>query len=334
MFHKSLAMLGRRLLLSTVVTLVACGSGGGGDGDHQEYTVLVDGVQAPGSPFTAGQTASIDAPSGATVTVQSDSAVGWKISTADVTYQVVSDSPNSKSLSATSNSGGTLTLDLSDSHGGSAVDLEVAIAPRRFERKAPGNGETSDWLLVTERHNDSTLTESARRRTWVFDTGEYWVEQARIWLDGGVLDTELVFVYGDSDQFSYTYSQTGGYECRYMKYLTQIKYPVYVGASWSDTSPYGCGSGQIEPWYDIEYTVHVEAFERISVPAGDFDSLRIVTDKQYNFPGDTRTGGTETCWWAVDIGRNVKCQSIARFSGDITDGVTVTHTETMQTAPK
>ena len=53
-------------------------------------------------------------------------------------------------------------------------------------------------------------------------------------------------------------------------------------------------------------TVVVEAIETVTVPAGTFEALRTVRRERAT---DDSLSIVETCWWAVDRGREVLCDT-------------------------
>jgi hypothetical protein len=86
---------------------------------------------------------------------------------------------------------------------------------------------------------------------------------------------------------------------------------MHVGKTWSGTSTRTCTNGSS---LDVSYTRTVAAFQRISVPAGEFDALRIESELSYQLlDPDSNYSVTSTCWWAVQIGRQVKCDYVYHF---------------------
>jgi hypothetical protein len=64
----------------------------------------------------------------------------------------------------------------------------------------------------------------------------------------------------------------------------------------------------------------VEGFERVVVPQGGHDALRIKFEQRGTItPTDPRVPVfvftiSHTCWWAVDLGRHFKCDSVTESS--------------------
>lgn len=72
--------------------------------------------------------------------------------------------------------------------------------------------------------------------------------------------------------------------------------PWHVGETWS------CSSGWSDGSYSgtLPITGKIEAAEKVTVPAGAFDTLRVVT----------RSGTTTTtCWYSAKVEQFVRCQS-------------------------
>jgi hypothetical protein len=95
--------------------------------------------------------------------------------------------------------------------------------------------------------------------------------------------------------------------------VANVSYPLHVGKSWSGDAKRACGGLTIS----LHYERSVEAYERVIVPQGGHDALRIKLEATYTYsqPGMDSFGQTVTgtCWWAIDLGRNVKCDYVYHY---------------------
>ena len=304
-------MSGRARQLGGVVAFVAsialsaCG-GGGHDRPPLEVSVSVDGV-TDANMLTSGESTTINAPSGATLVFSSEAETRWEPVATDSSFTVNSFSLTSKSLTVTSNGGGSLVVVFSDNaDAGKKATLTVTVAPKEFERLAVADGESSDWTYVRVDRDDHSVTDDLRAHVQILDNeGNYsdWNETLNT---GG--SSWVTTNYDAQDRMTGINYSSGG--CTEDAPVVLTSYPLHVGKQWSGTSTRTCSDGRSN---DQSYERTVEAFERISVLAGDYDALRIRSVSNFTNVSDTNVPGgaysaTRTCWWATTLGRNVKCE--------------------------
>ena len=295
--------------------LAACGGGGSGGDAAFKVALKMDGVADASNPMSVGETTTITAPSGATLTFESNGDTAWTLAATGSSYDVRTDSARSKSIVVTSNGGGGLSIVFANASMPSQTStLNVVVEPKHFERVAMTEGEVADWANTVVLLSGGTLDSPYRRRSALIGSdGHYRQDSAIAW---------------NPDEFTYRYlfdaddRQTGyqdlisGHTCTYSVPLAEVSYPLHVGKTWSVTAEKTCNDSP-----DVRGTATVsvvEAFEPVTVGAGTHDALRIRTETTYsglpdsNVPGGTFTG-SETCWWAVDLGRQVKCEATVHY---------------------
>jgi hypothetical protein len=301
------------------------GCGGGADPKEPlSVTVSVDG--SPTETLDAGESATIEADSGATLVLYSAVATSWNMIAVTSTYTVIGATEGSKSVVVSSNGGGTLDVVLSTSSG-EQVNLRIVISPRHFERLPMRDGEASEWTVTEERQGSEPESSIYRRQVQLQADG-YFVDETLADSD----EYALRSIYdADDRELGDIWLPTGNH-CFYSDAIKHFHYPMFVGGLWSGQAQRVCAGT-----YDLIYTGAVEAFESISTPAGTFDSLRVrVKTKYENFsrPDETVTSKTSVCWWAVEIGRNVKCELAYQYSGGVVPfGRIKTVTEELLTPP-
>ena len=323
----------RALGMVAVMALAACGGGGGSDEKPAfGVTVTVDGVADPAGPLTAGETGTIEVPSGATLVFASADETRWEPAATGSSYTVNDFSFTSKSMTVSSNAGGSLAVVFTDKVDASQkATLNVTVAPRQFQRVAVADGESSEWTYLRVDRDDQSRTDELRAHVKATDgEGNYsvWFETLN---EGGANWTTTNYDAQDRS-IGITFGENG---CTDDPAVVLVSYPVFVGKHWSGTSTRTCIGAKS---FDQSYQRTVEAFERITVPAGTFDTLRIKSLVNFTNVSDSQvTGGayslTRTCWWATTLGRNVKCE----FTYAYPDGVPGTYsrslTQTMTKAP-
>lgn len=288
--------------------LGACG-GGGSDAPAFAVSVSVDGVTDNSNPLTAGESTAITVPSGATLTFASKGETRWSPTASDSSYSVNSFSFTTKSLTVSSNTGGSLVVTFTDKTDESqTATLSVTVSPKEFNRVAPREGTIAEWNST---YNDGlgTVTESSyHTRTVLLEDGHYGLDLA------SSLDPENYYtrsLYDAQDGYLGWQSLGSSTACLYDRSTANVSYPMHVGKAWSGNATRTCNTGAT---FDVAFTRTVEAYERITVPAGTYDTLRIKSELSYtNVPSPYTV--TSTCSWAVEIGRAVKCAYQYHYPG-------------------
>lgn len=311
--------------------LAACSGGGSDGGAEFEVALKVDGVADTSNPMSVGEISSVTVPSGATLVFESTSDAAWTLAATGSSYDVRSESARSKSIVVTSNGGGGLSIVFANAATPSQTStLNVVVEPKQFDRVAMTDGEVAHWANTVVLLSGSTLDSPYRHRSALIGSdGHYRQDSANDWTP---------------DEFTYRYlfnaddRQTGyqdlvsGHTCTYSVPLADVTYPLYVGKTWSVIAQKTCNDTQ-----EVRGTSTVsvvEAFEPVTVGAGTHDALRIRTETTYsglpdsNVPGGTFTA-SETCWWAVDLGRQVKCEATMHYPVGTPDPKIASQTRTL-----
>ena len=317
-------VLGAAAALVLFSALSACGGGDGReDNPPLEVSVSVDGV-TDADTLTPGESAAISVPSGATLVFSSEGQTRWAPVATESSFQVNSFSFTSKSLTVTSNGGGSLVVLFKDKADETkTATLTVTVAPKEFERAARADGEVETWSTVSVDVEGNTYHGGGLYRTVLTDNGAYEVHV-------GNSETGLYSQrqrYDAQDRYLGFAALGADVNCTYDQPVVQVGYPMHVGKTWSGEAHRDCGDMTYLS-FDQSYVRTVEAFERISVPEGSHEALRIRAEVTYtNIGGDPNDGytSTNTCWWAVDLGRNIKCEYVSHY----TDGKTSSQTTTL-----
>jgi hypothetical protein len=289
-----------------LLSLAGCGGGGGESDPALEVTVKVDGVADTAGPLNAGESASISVPSGATLAFDSTGETRWAPTATDSTFKVQSFSYTAKSMTVSSTSGGSLVVVFTDKADESKqATLNVTVAPKEFQKVPRTDGEVGGWAESWTNAAGVSTQSDTFDRTVLMDGGGYGVEHAEA---PGAFSTTRT-LYDDQDRYLGSAGTQVGSECIYDSPVAIVSYPLHVGKAWSGDASRTCGSKVSQ-----HYSRSVEGYERVVVPQGTHDALRIKSEAVYTVtlsnPGNARTYSytlKSTCWWAVDLGRNVKC---------------------------
>jgi hypothetical protein len=323
----------RALGVVAVMALAACGGGGDDKKDPPlGVTVTVDGTAESSGPLMAGETSTIEVPSGATLVFASEGETRWDPVATGSSYTVNSFSFTSKSMTVSSNAGGALVVVFTNKADESQkATLNVTVAPKEFGRVDVVDGEASEWTYVRINRDENSVTDHLRAHVKFLDEdGNYsiWLET----LDEGPT-TWVTTNYDAQDRV--TGVSFGSGACTDDAPVVQLSYPLHVGKQWSGTSTRTCSGVKS---YDQSYERTVEAFERISVPAGAFDALRVKSVVNFtnlsdpNVPGGAYSS-TRTCWWATTLGRNVKCEFTYAYPDGVSGNYSRSLTQTMTRQP-
>ncbi|MFZ5550700.1 MAG: hypothetical protein ACOZJX_18530 [Pseudomonadota bacterium] len=318
--------LAATLAMGLAFGLAACGGGSGEDEPEFAITAAVQGGSAPDTTLAAGQSATIDVPSGATLVFASAGETRWTPTPSSATFTVNNFSYTSKSMTVTSHEGGSLTVVFTDRDDSTkTATLSVNVAPEEFSQVSRVDGEVEAWT-ITYQSSGGTSENKSLRRTVLLGADGYGLEfgdpETGTYAQRNLYDTQ--------DRYLGYTLQAIGLSCLYDAPVAQVSYPLHVGKTWSGSATRHC-----LPERDVlaqEYVRTVEAYERITVPQGTHDVLRIKANLRYAVSFPTVPDAEpfsytleSTCWWAVDLGRSVKCTYERRFD----DGTTTLTTETL-----
>jgi hypothetical protein len=298
----------RACLLGATMTaaclLTGCFDGGGDeDRDQFEVAVKVDGVADASNPMTDGESTTISVPSGSILAFESEADTTWTQTATDSTFEVTSSSMTSKSLSVTSYIGGKLVIVFADKADATkTATLTVNVAPKEFQQVARVDGEVERWSTATTWSTGEVEHYDTVRRTDLLDDG-YAVEFLSV--DTGSVYSRLL--YDSHDSYLGTTRPDGSFPCIYDQPVVNQVFPLHVGSTWNGQASRSCVTGDTTR----TYTRTVEAYEQVVVAEGQHDALRIKSVETFSLapvglPPFTDTI-TSTCWWAVDLGRHVKC---------------------------
>lgn len=294
----------RVLALSTALVLaILAGCADGGDSqDEMTVTITVDGV-AKGS-LHAGDSITLEVPSGAEVVMQSNVTSTWTAMDPEGAMTTHRSEPQYHSDSLWSPIGAEAVMKVANGAApNETVTVVFQVDRAEFQAVPARVGDAYSTQVVLEYNGNQTL-EMSETVTDVAD-------------DGSREETSKLDHYGERKTYFDAegrevkfYVEASGLTCNYTPAYAQVSYPLFVGKSWSsDTYFDGCYGDTA--MYDLTETRTVEAFERISTQAGDFDTLRVRAEgsfKIYDFEERDATQ-VDTCWWSVTLGRFIRCET-------------------------
>jgi hypothetical protein len=299
----------RALGVVAVMALAACGGSDGDDKPALEVIVKVDGVADAAGPLSAGETSTVAVASGTTLVFDSPGETRWEPTASESSFAVNSFSFTSKSMTVSSNAGGTLVVVFTNKADASQkATLNVTVAPKEFERVAPREGEIAIWNSKLYYSDGTTTDEGYRTRATLLENGQYGLDRAYSDSPDAYVTRSL---YDEQDGYLGWSSLGSSFSCLYDASTANVSYPMHVGKTWSGSATRTCTDGS---GFGVNFTRTVAAFQRLTVAAGEFDTLRIESELAYelSIPSDNYTV-TSTCWWAVQSGRMVKCDYVYHF---------------------
>jgi len=310
----------RALGMAAVMALAACGGGGSDDKPALDVTVKVDGVADSAGPLSAGETGTIAVASGATLVFDSPGETRWEPTATGSSFEVNTFSFTSKSMTVSSHAGGTLVVVFTNKADASQqATLNVTVAPEEFQAVARVDGEVETWSETWTDSTGAVTQDSFLWRTVLMDQGTYGVDIGDA-QTGTYSSTRSL--YDAQDRYLGFAAVESGNKCLYDQPVAFVSYPLHVGKSWVGDATRSCG-GILT--FTQHYSRSVEAYERVVAPQGSHDALRIKAQADYTVtstdPDQPGYGYTvnSTCWWAVDLGRNVKCNYVFHYDDGSSD---------------
>lgn len=312
--------------------LSACGGGGGGGEEPPlEMVVSVNGVSDASNPLTIGESTTINVASGSTLVFTSEEDSRWAPVATNSSFSVDSFSLTEKAMTVSSNAGGTLLVVFSDARDATkTATLTIVVAPQEFARVAPREGQFFDMTVSVTRLNGEVLAWDERLVTRLDGAGGSHAEE--VWQGDAydqIVSRELYDHLGRYLGWDHPHSPV---ECTYSQPLVYHSYPLHVGKTWSGDASRSCQGGPAA--FDLAYERTVEAFEPVTVPAGTFNALRVRSEQRNSnvaSPGVPPTYDViRTCWWAVDLGRDVKCEYAYLYPAGAADTLTASIVETLK----
>lgn len=321
----SAARLGLAATLAIGLTwgLSACGGGGGEDEPDFAVTAAVQGDTAPGTTLAAGQSATLSVPSGATLVFSSERETRWTPTPTDASFIVDSFSWTSKSFTVSSNGGGNVVIVFSNKDKPSeAATLTVQVEARRFEQVVPEVGVALHSTPQFTALNGSKFTKVWKDEvTSVAADGAYVEEHTVVDYSPTPISRNTFDAAGRQLTYEFDWLSDSPDVCTYAPALQVLSFPLYVGKSWANDSTANCTSNNLDRWVENRT---VEAFERVSTPAGDFESLRIRAEGTFSDAKAPRREPFYTysavCWWSIELGRYVKCDTTKTYPDGTWEG--------------
>jgi hypothetical protein len=270
--------------------------------------------------------------SGATLAFNSEVETNWSQEATSSTYEVGASSLTSKSLTVTSNAGGTLRIVFTDKNDSARkATLNVVVAPREFERVPVIEGEVRETEAAVSLLGGQQFDFLTRFRVALDGADGLYSEEISDISPTSPSSEPYTFMHRDAEDRRVGSSSASGTTCSYSVPVVDVSYPMHVGKVWSGETVRTC-SGTVS--FEMTAQSVVEAYESITVDAGTFDTLRIKTENAFTNSDNPRIPGgaysaTRTCWWAVDIGREVKCEASYVYPTGTADGVTLEFTESL-----
>lgn len=295
-----------------VAALAGCGDGDSADDDLPEMAVTVEVNGVISGALHAGDTLTVQVPSGTEVVVQSNIDSTWAQTAPPDTVTMHRTESRVQSATLSSMTGATAVMTITNAAAASeVVTVVVQIDAATFNAVRGVAGDTFYWQSV----DDGGVTSDWRETIVVVDADGSRSELSES-LFAGTYNPYLDSYFDSEDRLVKdrpSYAEDG-FICTYEPPYAKVSFPLYVGKSWSsDTRFDGC-FGDTAAWSRIE-TRTVQAFERISIPAGEFETLRIHGDAQstiYDLD-EVHSTRSETCWWSVTLGRFIKCEATVTY---------------------
>lgn len=283
---------------------------GGNSGDEMTVRVLVDGAEK--GELNPGDSLTLQVPSGAEVVMQSNVDSIWTATDAEGAMAVHRAEPRFHSATAWSLMGATASMNVANgAAAGEVVTVVFQVDQATFPAVPAKEGDMFFTQLVREYNGNQTI-DSRQTVTDVAGDGSREETYENLYAGMYYLDNKTYFDAGDRKVKFYI--EDAGLTCNYEPPYAKVSLPLFVGKSWSsDTYFDGChGDG---PAQSLTETRTVQAYERVSTPAGDFDTLRILGEGNFTIYdlGDRDGMQIETCWWSVTLGRFVKCEMAVTY---------------------
>ena len=315
--------------LSTLIVvacslLMATGCGGSDDGEAEAFTVNVE-VEGFGQTVAhSGEEAvqltvpfwKLDL---SNVELVSSAATTWSIEPESAVVAVIEDTPTRRVVSLAGMRTGDVTFIFRDPARNGAGEARVRIAveveaQRYYADKKRRVGETFEWQRTVSRNGNETKSTDTWRVTEVRFEGSYVLELVRApelgtyrtWYmpDGNEVKSGFFSSLDDDVPFAADtqYPSARSYD-----------FPPFVGKVWPiEHITYVSDAGDFLPAYG-EATV--QAREDVTVPAGTYDSLRIVTRLTYREHRPDEFS-ERTCWWSISLSADVRCVRSYRYSSE------------------
>lgn len=295
------------------VALAGCSGGGNSNQSELSIVVKVNGTQV-GGPLHGDATQSISVASGDEVVFSSATDVSYSLGLTEVEMPVSSHDQRSYQATLTSIAGGHADMVITSSQDSSdRLTVKLDVQPHQFVNRAWSVGETLVEDIFYPERNETR--QFMRKVTGHRDTGSYDIQTD---VDGTGRYTDT---YDADSNHTYLYFEDlsgsdspADYWCRESPGLLIKSFPMSVGKQWDSEWDAECVFE--DTWHHVASN-RVVGYEPVTVPAGTFEALHIVSDVSVRLPSGELKYPTRTeCWWSVDFQQDVKCDL-----WELTDGV-------------
>ncbi|CAG9168964.1 hypothetical protein CURE108131_09770 [Cupriavidus respiraculi] len=309
----------RRIALAVAMAtgLAACG-GGGDDDDSFRLSGSANGAAV--KTLTDGQSTTLDIVSGQELRFTSTSPVTWTATAEKTTVTQRDQSSSVWSAALKSPEGGKVTLVArSTANASKTATIVINVPAHRYTAKAIKTGEAITFREVGTLLDGSALDSTYTQTTTAVDTTTGIATLRSV--DSVLGLTDIYTQDADRNRLTRTVASNGNL-CNFTPKRDYQNFPLYVGKTWQSSWQYSCAAGYRE---NAAVTAEVQAFEPVMVGATSHDALRIGYKVSYTKSNDFfLTGGPvgnasyqldNTCWWATDLGRVIKCTFSYTYDG-------------------
>jgi len=323
----------RRLLMAVVAssTLIASGCGGGGSAAPVAGTpgpapapaptppvftlsATVGGTAVSGFSISNGATGILSVQTGQPLVIASSGDVDWS-STLNGTDLVAGPTsatvwngtfgtvaPRTVTLTATARSDSTKTA---------SVTINVA-AGASYSPGTPTVGASATYNVADLLLDGETLLSSYTDTTTLLNPdGSYEISRSR----GGPVSRIMSFTA--AGHRTKQHFPPLGVTCTYTPPRVYIDFPLHFGKRWTSAWEYACDNGGRER---AALSGQVVALERITVPAGTFDAIKVVVRIDLTEATDPSLVNGEyrldsTCWYGTSPVRFLGCDDTYTYTG-------------------
>lgn len=316
----------KRWTMAGLVAIAAAATGCGGGGSEpaaspfQVQATSTDASQ-PAVTLASGQEQAITVAPGTQVTLSSVADTRWSVAASSASYQVESFSLTQKVLTVSSIPGGEVTVELrSDSDTTARAVLHIGVTPRQFNPAVLRVGELRTWRQSYVYVGGDTFTRDLNSRVSSLDSDGGFSLQS-LSDNGTVLNVSTY--NADWAQTSILVSSTG-LQCTQSQKSSASRFPLVVGQSRTFSADESCTDGFIATTSGTE---QVAGYTSVTSALGTYDALKLVTTSTSTAFDPSAPGGSsetsstvDTCYWAVDLGRTILCDSVWTFPGTPASG--------------
>lgn len=336
----------RQSALSRISTLIvvacsllvttACGGSDDGEAEAEAFTVNVEVEGFDQTVAHSGEEAvqltvpfwKLDL---SNVELVSSTPTTWSVEPESAVVAVIEDTPTRRVVSLAGMRTGDVTFIFRDTarNGASearvrmAVEVQAQLHDPKLKR---GSGETFEWQRTVALDGNETKSTETWRVTEILNDNSYVLELVgvpkpgiyRAWYtqEGNLVKDAY---YNTPPSLDNSGNDT------YIPSSRSYDFPLFVGKVWSiEHTMWATDAGDLFSAYG-EATV--QARESVTVPAGTYDSLRVFT-REVGYWGGSRDASPErTCWWSIELGTDVRCVEVQRYSSE---GITHERIETYE----